>query len=117
MVLNITGGANGPWNYDPNAACVGSSLGLTASGLTAGRTGKGVNIKSILPITAPTGTTSMSYYYSYHDSLDDGDNFHILVNGVLVKSYEGTGLEAICATECISVSRGGDSGVQMCKWK
>jgi len=98
--LTVSGGAARPWAYDSNsvAACEGSL------GITAGRS-KGVDTESIFTITAPAGATSMTYSYSYPSALDRGDDFHVLIDGNLERSYEA-GPGATCATDCIDVLEG-----------
>jgi len=49
--------------------------------------------------------TSVAYRYSYPSALDSGDDFHVMVNGSVVKSYE-TGSGASCASDGVQVSAG-----------
>jgi len=104
LVGTLSGGARRPWAIRDAAACNGSSKGITA-GIKGDENG-GVDSESFLSIPStdiPFSTIRMSYYYSYPRSLDRGDDFHVYVNDVLVKTYEN-GSGASCATECISVS-------------
>jgi len=98
--LALSGGAKRPWTYREEGACGDSSLGLMAG------FNKGVDFESSVLITAPSGTTSMNYFYSNPSALDVDDDFHVLVNDVVVKSYE-TENEANCALDCIDLT-GGD---------
>merc|ERR1712071_29892 len=71
----------------------------------AGGKAGGVDSESWLTITAPTGSTSMSYFYSYPNALDRGDDFHVYLNGALVATYEN-GSGATCASECVNLLAG-----------
>jgi hypothetical protein len=96
----LSGSAARPWTADASAACVGSHAAR------AGYAG-GVDADSFITMDVPTGTSSASYSYSYPSALDRGDDFHVIVNGAVVKSYE-TGPGANCTNDSVSVS-GGDT--------
>jgi hypothetical protein len=97
----LSGSAVRPWVADSTVACTGTHAAR------AGHSG-GVDSDSTISImNVPAGTTSASYQYSYPPALDRGDDFHVIVNGAVIKSYE-TGAGANCATDSVSVS-GGDS--------
>ena len=99
LVGTLSGGANNPWDINPNAACEG------LYGIRAGENG-GVDSLSELTFVVPAGASGMTYLYSYPTALDAGDDFHVYVNEVKVKDYE-TGSGAYCASsECIGVSPG-----------
>jgi hypothetical protein len=97
-LFNLSGSAARPWTADSAVACVGSH---------AARAGhsKGVDSDTYMSITVPTGATSATYRYSYPSALDRGDDFHVIVNGTVLKSYE-TGSGASCSTDTVSVSEG-----------
>lgn len=95
----LSGSAARPWSADSAVACVGSH------GARAGYNG-GVDSDSFISIDVPSGATSASYKYSYPSALDRGDDFHVMVNGAVIKAYE-TGSGANCASDTVSVS-GGD---------
>jgi hypothetical protein len=96
--FTLSGSAVRPWVADSAAACVGSHAAR------AGYNG-GVDADSYISITVPTGATSASYKYSYPSALDSGDDFHVIVNGSVVKSYE-TGPGVNCASDSVPVSAG-----------
>lgn len=104
----LSGGAGNPWTVDAGAACEGTTYGVTA-GL-----GGGVDRESYLTMTVPAGVSAVSYHYSYPSALDSGDNFHVLVNGVVKKDYE-TGPGASCLTDTVAPVLPGDTLVFKCK--
>ena len=95
----LSGAAVRPWMADSAVACAGSHAAR------AGHPG-GVDSDSTISMTVPAGATSASYRYSYPPALDRGDDFHVLVNGTKVRSYE-IGAGANCASDTVSVSAGG----------
>ena len=94
----LSGSAARPWSADSSVACTGSH---------AARAGhsRGVDSDSSISITVPATTGSVSYQYSYPSALDRGDDFHVIVNGTVVKSYE-TGAGANCSSDTVAVSEG-----------
>ncbi len=95
----LTGDAQRPWTADSAAACVGSF------GARAGHS-RGVDSDSIMSVAVPEGASLASYRYSYPSALDRGDDFHVMVNGQVMKSYE-TGPGETCVTDSIPVQPGG----------
>jgi hypothetical protein len=87
-----------PWQANATAACNG------AYGAMAGVPG-GVDMESFLTLTVPAGVSRVTYRYSYPSALDRGDDFHVIVNGAVRKSYE-TGSGAQCATDSLPVTPG-----------
>lgn len=98
-LFKLIGFALRPWTPDSAAACDG-----TAYGARAGHSG-GVDFESVLSIQVPEDTTEAGYRYSYPSALDSGDDFHVVVNGQVVHSYE-TGDGADCATGQVAVNPG-----------
>ena len=94
----LSGSAANPWEADTAAACVGSH------GARAGHPG-GVDSDSTLSIVVPDGASVANYHYSYPTALDRGDDFHVMVNGSVVKDYE-TGSGANCAVDAVAVAAG-----------
>ncbi|MFT5393243.1 MAG: hypothetical protein ACI8PT_003444, partial [Gammaproteobacteria bacterium] len=97
--FTLSGSAARPWTADSTVACTGSH---------AARAGhsRGVDSDSYISITVPATASSVTYQYSYPSALDPGDDFHVIVNGAVVKSYE-TGAGANCSTDTVAVSGGG----------
>ena len=87
------------WVLDATAGCGG-----TSTGVKAGDPG-GVDTYSFLSMTVPAGVSTMSYYYSYPSALDIGDDFHVIVDGFVLREYE-TGPGATCATDSVPVAPG-----------
>jgi hypothetical protein len=96
--FTLSGSAARPWTADSAVACVGSH---------AARAGhsRGVDSYSHISIPVPAGASSATYRYSYPSALDRGDDFHVIVNGTVLKSYE-TGAGANCSTDTVPVSAG-----------
>ena len=103
VTVVLSGGAIRPWAINSMGSCNGSSKGLTAGVDASGA--KGVDSLSELTVTAPTGATKMSYFYSYPSDLDRGDDFHVVVDGTSVGQYE-TGPGESCASNCVDVNGG-----------
>lgn len=97
--FTLSGSAVRPWTADSTVACTGSH---------AARAGhsRGVDSDSYISTTVPASASSVTYQYSYPSALDRGDDFHVIVNGVVVKSYE-TGAGTNCSSDTVAVS-GGD---------
>lgn len=94
----LAGDAQRPWTADSAVACTGNY---------AARAGhsRGVDSDSLMSLTVPSGVTRASYRYSYPSALDRGDDFHVMVNGQVIKSYE-TGPGANCAVDQVNVQEG-----------
>lgn len=92
----LTGDAQRPWVVDAAAACDNTSKGMRAGH------SKGVDSVSKLTMSVPAGATQVTYYYSYPSALDSGDDFHVSVNGNVIKEYE-TGDGTTCGTDTIVV--------------
>lgn len=103
----FSGSASNPWTPDASAACDGTSFGVKA-----GDPG-GVDSESFLTLNAPAGATSMTYFYSYPIGLDAGDDFHVIINAVVERSYE-TGPGATCEMDTLPLA-GGDIVEFYCK--
>lgn len=97
--FTLSGSAVRPWTADSTVACAGSH---------AARAGhsRGVDSDSYISITVPATASSVTYQYSYPSALDRGDDFHVILNSAVVRSYE-TGAGANCSTDTVAVS-GGD---------
>lgn len=97
--FTLSGSAARPWTADSAVACVGSHAARAGNS-------RGVDSDSTISITVPATANTVTYRYSYPSALDRGDDFHVILNGMVVKSYE-TGAGANCSTDTVPVS-GGD---------
>ena len=97
--FTLSGSALRPWTADAAAACAGSAYAARAGH------SRGVDSESFISIQVPDDATQVSYLYSYPSALDRGDDFHVIVNGQVMASYE-TGSGANCATGMVSVQAG-----------
>ncbi len=96
--FQLSGDAQRPWTADSAAACVGSY------GARAGHS-RGVDSDSTMSVVVPEGASSATYRYSYPSALDRGDDFHVMVNGQVMKSYE-TGPGETCVSDSVPVQGG-----------
>ena len=96
--FQLWGDAQRPWTADSAAACVGSY------GARAGHS-RGVDSDSTMSVVVPEGASAATYRYSYPSALDRGDDFHVMVNGQVMKSYE-TGPGETCVTDSVPVQAG-----------
>ena len=80
---------------------------MACTGSHAARAGhsRGVDSDSYISTTVPASASSVTYQYSYPSALDRGDDFYVIVNGAVVKSYE-RGAGANCASDTVAVSEG-----------
>ena len=97
--FTLSGGAKRPWRIDTAAACDGTTYGVRA-----GHSG-GVDSESYLTMTVPSGVSGVTYFYSHPSALDRGDDFHVLVNGVVMKSYEIDSATA-CKEDTVALNSG-----------
>lgn len=95
-----SGTALRPWAIHRMSACNGSEKGISA-GIDGDRAG-GVDSETYFTVTSPPRTTVMSYFFSMSRTLDSGDDFHVIVNGNRVASYELRG-DTDCASVCLNV--------------
>ena len=58
-----------------------------------------------MSVVVPEGASAATYRYSYPSALDRGDDFHVMVNGQVMKSYE-TGPGETCVTDSVPVQAG-----------
>jgi hypothetical protein len=96
--FTLSGSARRPWAADAEVACAGTHAAR------AGHAG-GVDGESTISVTVPAGMGSAAFRYSYPSALDAGDDFHVMVNGTVVRAYE-TGPGAVCAADSVAVSPG-----------
>jgi hypothetical protein len=99
----LSGSPNKPWKYDGGSACLGSSKGLRA---------EDVDFETIVSVTAPPGTRSMTFMYGFERREDSPATYtyEVIVDGtsnVIVSgpSDPGAGTEKVdCASDCLYVS-------------
>ena len=94
----------------PDSACDGSAGSLFAGQGNDGRL-RGVDDWSTYTITVPDGVGSMTFKWSADYRLDSGDDFHVRLNGQVIRSYEttattGTGILYCQPSGCIEVTPG-----------